>query len=169
VVPRLIAAVAMAVLGSSTPVRAQVLPGPSLGGPVAAFEQVLGGPNDATIGPLLHYQRCAGTSMDQYVLLAPNDQVWTIQRAWCGAASPTPEERLADAAQFLPADAVAGQAFTTDLGEPAQTYVSASLAASLAPSLFHDCAGQPVPPGTLFVVADTFGGWYMGPGTCPGG
>ena len=47
--------------------------------------------------------------------------------------------------------------------------VNSTLAASLPPSLFHDCAGQAVSPGTLFVVADTFDGWYMGPGTCPGG
>ena len=166
---RLIVGVACALAASASSVRAQVLPAPTLGGPVAAFEQVLGGPNDATIGALLHYQRCAATGMDQFVLLAPNDQVWTIQRAWCGSTTLTPDERLADAAQFLPADAVADQAFTTDLGEPTQTYVSASLAAALPPRLFHDCAGQAVPPGTLFVVADTFGGWYMGPGTCPGG
>ena len=161
--------VACALAAAATSANAQVLPAPALGGPVAAFEQVLGGPNDATIGPLLHYQRCAGTSTDQFVLLAPNDQVWTIQRAWCGVTTLAPAERLADAAQFLPPDAVPGAPFTTDLGEPGQTYVSPSLGASLAPSLFHDCAGQTVPPGTLFIVADTFGGWYMGPGTCPGG
>ena len=154
---------------STAAASGQVLVAPSLGGSVAAFEQVLGGPNDATIGPLLHYQRCAGTSVDQFVLLAPNDQVWTIQRVWCAPTNVPPDERLAEAAQFLPADAVAGDAFTSDLGEPAQTYQSATLAAALPPSLFHDCAGQAVPPGTLFVVADTFGGWYMGPGTCPGG
>ena len=148
---------------------AQVLQAPSLGGPVAAFEQVLGGPNDASIGPLRHYQRCAGTDTDQFVLLAPNDQVWTIQRVWCAPAPRAPEERLAEAAQFLPADAVAAAAFTTDQGEPAQTYVSPTLAAALPASLFHDCVGQAVAPGTLFIVADSFGGWYMGPGTCPGG
>ncbi len=159
---------AVMALGGS-PVSGQVLPAPSLGGPVAAFEQVLGGPNDATIGPLLHYQRCVGTSMDQFVLLAPNDQVWTIQRVWCAPTTLPPDQRLVDAAQFLPTDAVAGDPFTTDMGELAQTYVSSTLASMLPPSLFHDCSGQAVPPGTLFIVADTFGGWYMGPGTCPGG
>jgi len=166
---RLILAAALALADTSTAASGQVLPAPSLGGPVAAFEQLLGGPNDATIGPLLHYQRCVGTSMDQFVLLAPNDQVWTIQRVWCARTTLPPDQRLVDAAQFLPADAVAGDAFTTDMGEPAQTYVSPTLASTLPPSLFHDCRGQAVPPGTLFIVADTFGGWYMGPGTCPGG
>ena len=166
----LILAAALVMAASSTGAASgQVLPPPSLGGPVAAFEQVLGGPNDATIGALLHYQRCAGTTVDQFVLLAPNDQVWTIQRVWCAPTSVAPDERLADAAQFLPTDAVPADASTTELGEPVQTYVSSTLAATLPPSLFHDCAGQAVPPGTLFVVADTFGGWYMGPGTCPGG
>ena len=56
----------------------QVMPSPTLGAPVAAFEQVLGGPNDASIGALLHFQRCAGTQVDQFVLMAPTDQVWTI-------------------------------------------------------------------------------------------
>lgn len=164
-----LAAAVVLAASSTAAASGQVLVAPSLGGSVAAFEQVLGGPNDATIGPLLHYQRCAGTSTDQFVLLAPNDQVWTIQRVWCAPASMPPDERLADAAQFLPADAVAADAFTTELGEQAQTYLSSTLASTLPPSLFHDCAGQAVPPGTLFVVADTFGGWYMGPGTCPGG
>lgn len=147
----------------------QVAQAPTLGAPVAAFEQVLGGPNDASIGALLHYQRCAGTQVDQFVLMAPNDQVWTIQRASCELSTAPADQRLAEAAQYLPADAVAGEPFTTDLGEPAQTYTSASLAASLPAGLFHDCVGSAVPLGTLFVVADSFGGWYMGPGTCPGG
>ena len=30
-----------------------------------------------------------------------------------------------------------------------------------------DNLGNPVTPGTLFVVADAYGGWFMGPGTCP--
>ena len=147
----------------------QLVQTPALGGPVAAFEQVLGGPNDASIGALLHFQRCAGTQVDQFVLMAPNDQVWTIQRSSCELSVVPADQRLAEAAQYLPADAVAGDPFTTDLGEPGQTYVSASLAASLPAGLFHDCAGSAVGPGTLFVVADSFGGWYMGPGTCPGG
>jgi len=147
----------------------QVMLSPTLGAPAAAFEQVLGGPNDASIGALLHFQRCAGTQVDQFVLMAPNDQVWTIQRASCELSTPAADQRLAEAAQYLPTDAVAGDPFTTDLGEPAQTYVSASLAAILPAGLFHDCGGRAVPPGTLFVVADSLGGWYMGPGTCPGG
>ena len=84
---------------------AQVLPGPAIGGSAAAFEQVLGGPNDASIGAQLHYQRCAGTDVDQFVVLAPNDQVWTIQRAWCDLASVPADQRFADAARFLPPDA----------------------------------------------------------------
>jgi hypothetical protein len=82
-----LALVATLLAGSAGPVTAQVLPGPAIGGSVAAFEQVLGGPNDASIGAQLHYQRCAGTDVDQFVVLAPNDQVWTIQRAWCDFAS----------------------------------------------------------------------------------
>jgi hypothetical protein len=144
-----------------------VLPTPALGAPPQAFESVFGAANDASIGALLHFQRCAGTDIDQLVLLAPNDQVWTIQRAWCQPAARPPEERFADAAQFLPADAVAGESFTTDEGESAQTFHSDSVASALPPGLFHDCSGNTVPPGTLVVVADSFGGWFMGPGTCP--
>jgi hypothetical protein len=165
----LILAAALALVGRASVASGQVLPAPGLGGPLSAFEQILGGPNDASIGALRHYQRCAGTQMDQFVLLAPNDQVWTIQRTWCSLTTIPADQRLADAAQFLPPDAVAGEPFTTALGESALTYASPGLAATLPPSLFHDCTGQAVPPGTLFVVADTFGGWYMGPGTCPGG
>ena len=128
---------------------------------------MLGGPNDASIGPLLHYQRCAGTDVDQFVVLAPNDQVWTIQRAWCQPAARTAEERLADAAQFLPFDAVPGEAFTSEEGEQGQIYQSDALASALPAGLFHDCTGNSVPPGTLFVVADSYGGWFMGPGSCP--
>lgn len=141
----------------------------TLGAPVSAFEQALGGPNDATIGPLMHYSRCLGTGVDQFVLMAPNDQVWSIQRNWCELAVRSVEDRFADAAHYLPSDAVAGDSFTTDLGESAQTFVSASVAAALPAGLFHDCTGNAVTAGTLFVVADSFGGWYMGPGTCPGG
>jgi hypothetical protein len=149
------------------PVGAQVLPGPGLGGSPAAFEQLLGGPNDASIGAQLHYQRCAGTDIDQFVLLAPNDQVWTIQREWCELGTVAADRRFADAAQFLPADALPGDAFTTERGEPAQSWLSPSLANTLPAGLFHDCTGKSVAPGTLFVVADSFGGWFMGPGTCP--
>jgi hypothetical protein len=145
---------------------AQVLPGPAIGESPAAFEQVLGGPNDASIGAQLHYQRCAGTDVDQFVLLAPNDQVWTIQRAWCDLASVPADQRFADAARFLPADAQAGPPFTTEQGESALTYQSASLGATLPAALFHDCAGNAVPPGTLSIIADSEGGWFMGPGSC---
>jgi hypothetical protein len=148
-------------------VVAQVLPGPAIGGAPAAFEQVWGGANDASIGPLLHYQRCAGTDIDQFVLMAPNDQVWTIQHMECALSSPSAEDRFAQAAQFLPPDAVPGDSFTTELGEAAVSWVSASLGATLPVELFHDCTGLAVAPGTLFIVADSYGGWFMGPGTCP--
>jgi hypothetical protein len=148
------------------PVLAQTLPGPAIGGSVATFEQVLGGPNDASIGALLHYQRCAGTDIDQFVVLAPNDQVWTIQRAWCDLASLPADQRFADAARFLPQDAQPGAPLTTTQGESALTYQSPSLGDALPAGLFHDCSGNSVPPGTLLVVADSLGGWFMGPGTC---
>jgi hypothetical protein len=167
---RLVATItALALLAvSGLAASAQVLDAPALGGPAAAFAQFLGGPNDASIGAQLHFKRCAGTDIDQFVLLAPNDQVWTIQRQSCLLALGGPEQRFLDAAQFLPADAVVGQSFTTDLGESALTYQSATLASTLPAGLFHDCTGNAVALGTLFVVADTYGGWYMGPGTCPG-
>ena len=148
-------------------VYAQDLRAPSLGGSVSAFETVLGGPNDASIGPLLHFQRCAGTDVDQFVVMAPNDQVWTIQHAWCELQTRPALDRFEDAANYLPTDAVPGDPVTSSLGEPGQTFVSATLAAALPAGLFHDCSGNAVAPGTLFVVADIDGGWYMGPGTCP--
>ena len=146
----------------------QVLQGPSIGGSVLSFEQVFGAANDASIGALIHLGRCAGSDVDQFVLMAPGDQVWTVQRAWCDLAIHSVDERFADAARFVPPDALPGDPFTTDRGEPAQTYLSESLGGTLPAGLFHDCAGNSVPPGTLFVVADADGGWYMGPGTCPG-
>jgi hypothetical protein len=146
---------------------AQALPGPSLGGTPAAFEQLLGGANDGTIGAQLHYLRCAGTDIDQFIVLAPNDQVWTIQRTWCDLSTMPPEQPFADAAQYLPPDAVPGETFTTELGESGVTYLSPSLGTLLPSALFHDCTGAPVPLGTLFVVADAYGGWFMGPGSCP--
>jgi len=149
-----------------TPALAQVLPAPAIGGSTAALEQVLGGPNDASIGAQLHYQRCAGTDVDQFVVLAPNDQVWTIQRAWCDLASVPADERFADAARFLPPDAAAVAPFTTDQGESALTYQSASLGSALPAALLHDCAGNAVPPGTVSIIADSLGGWFMCPGTC---
>jgi len=147
-------------------VLAQVLPGPAIGGSVAALEQVLGGPNGASIGAQLHYQRCAGSDVDQFVVLAPNDQVWTIQREWCDLASVSADERFADAERFLPPDAQPVAPLTTDQGESAQTYQSPGLGSALPAALFHDCAGNLVPPGTLVIVADSLGGWFMGPGTC---
>ena len=160
----LIVAVLMAT--AQTQVTAQVLPPPAIGGSPAAFEQVFGGANDASIGAILHFQRCAGTDVDQFVLLAPNDQVWTIQREACALATPASQERFAEAMQFLPPDAVAGEPFTTERGESAMTYLSPSLASVLPAGLFHDCTGNAVPLGTLFVVADSYGGWFMAPGTC---
>jgi len=67
----------------------------------------------------LHFQRCVGTDVDQFVMLAPDDQVWTIQRAWCDLASVPADQRYADAARFLPLDAAAGPLFTTEQGESA--------------------------------------------------
>src|SRR5438128_6007302 len=55
----------------------------------------------------------------------------------------------------------------TDLGESAQSYQGSILATTLPTGLFHDCAGNPVTPGSLFVVADAYEGWFMGPGMCP--
>jgi hypothetical protein len=167
-VPRFVLIVILLAMSAAS-ASAQAMPGPVLGGPVAPFTQVLGGPNEASIGALLHFKRCAGTQIDEYVLLAPNDRVWTIQRAWCERTNVPTDQRFADAVQFLPADAVAGTAFITNQGEAAVTYTSASLASELPAGLFHDCTGNSVPAGTLFIVADSFGGWYMGPGTCPGG
>src|SRR5579872_4146955 len=115
----------------------EVLPAPSIGGSAAGFEAVLGGPNDASIGAYLHFQRCAGTDVDQFVLMAPSDQVWTIQRAWCDQNMRSADDRFADAAQYVPADAVPGAPFTDDMGETGQTYVSATLASELPASLFH--------------------------------
>ena len=165
---RLLTLAAVLIL-SATPLRAQVLPAPVLGGSASAFEQVLGGANSESLGAQLHFQRCAGTAIDQYILLAPNDQVWTIQREYCQLGSPTAEERFAEAAQFLPADAVAGEAFTTETGETGWTYVSAALGTQVPTSLFHDCAGNAVAPGTLFVLADSYGGWFMALGACLAG
>jgi hypothetical protein len=147
-------------------VRAQDAMGPALGGSVAAFEGVLGGANDASVGAQMHFLRCAGTDIDQFVVLAPNDQVWTIQRESCALSTPASQQRFAEAAQYLPTDAIAGEPFTTDRGESAMTYVSPTLASVLPAGLFHDCTGNAVPLGTLFVVADSYGGWFMAPGTC---
>ncbi len=150
-------------------VMAQLVAAPVLGGSVADFEQVFGAANDASIAAYVHLNRCAGTDVDQLVLMAPGDQVWTIERVWCDDTPRSADERFADAAQFLPADAIAGAPFTTDRGEPAEMFVSDSLGSALPVGLFHDCSGTAVPVGSLFVVADSDGGWYMGPGTCPGG
>jgi hypothetical protein len=163
---RAIVAFATLVALAAGDVRAQDAPAPALGGTRAAFEHVLGGPNDGSIGAQLHFLRCAGTDIDQFVLLAPNDQVWTIQREACALATPASQQRFAEAAQYLPPDAVAGEPFTTDRGESAMTYVSPTLASALPAGLFHDCTGNAVPLGTLFVVADSYGGWFMAPGTC---
>ena len=152
---------------SASVANAQTLPSASIGGSSSLLEQVLGGPNDASIGAQLHYQRCAGTDIDQFVVLAPGDQVWTIQHESCELSTPTADQRFAAAAQFAPADAVVGTSFTTDLGDAAMTYQSPSLASALPPALFHDCNGNSVPPGTFYVVADSLGGWFMAPGTCP--
>jgi hypothetical protein len=161
-----LALVAMLLVGDARPVMSQVLPAPAIGGSVAAFEQVLGGPNSASIGAQLHYQRCAGTDIDQFVVLAPNDQVWTIQREWCDLEVVSADQRFVDAARFLPPDAQTGAPFTTEQGESAVAYQSPSLGNALPAGLFHDCSGNAVPPGTLLVVADNIGGWFMGPGTC---
>jgi hypothetical protein len=161
-----VALVATLLAYHARPVTAQVLPGPAIGGSVAAFEQVLGGPNSASIGAQLHYQRCAGADIDQFVVLAPNDQIWTIQREWCDLANMPADQRFADAARFLPADAQPGAPFITAQGESALTYQSPSLGEALPAGLFHDCSGNAVQPGTLLVVADSVGGWFMGPGTC---
>jgi hypothetical protein len=151
---------------ATTNAGAQDMATATLGGAGSAFAQVLGGPNDASIGAQLHFRRCAGTDIDQFVLLAPNDQVWTIQREPCELATPSADQRFAEAAQFLPPDAIPGEPFTSDLGDSALTYVSPTLAGILPAGLFHDCTGNAVPLGTLFVVADSYGGWYMAPGTC---
>ena len=145
---------------------AQVLTPPVIGGSPSAFEQVLGAANDASVGPQLHYLRCAGTDIDQYVLMAPSDQVWTISREYCVGTSFSAADRFAEAAQFLPADALAGDQLTTQDGDPGQTYVSQTVANALPAALFHDCAGQSVTPGTVVIVADSDGGWFLGPGTC---
>jgi hypothetical protein len=163
---RQLAVLAFVLVCGAAPARAQVLAPPSLGGSPSAFEQLLGGANSGSLGAQLHFQRCAGTDIDQYVVLAPNDQVWTIQRESCQFGAPSAEERFAEAAQFLPADAVPGEAFTTAEGEPGWTYLSQTLGTVLPTSLFHDCSGNAVTPGTLFVVADSYGGWFMGPGAC---
>src|SRR5947209_6210664 len=102
-----------------------------LGGSISGFEQVFGAANDATIGPLVHLERCAGSDVDQLVVLAPNDQVWSIERAWCDLGIRSADERFQDATQFVPSDAVPGEPFTSDRGEMAQTYVSAALASAL--------------------------------------
>lgn len=160
--------VAVAAIGfvAATPVAAQVANPPTIGGSASAFEQVLGAANDGTIGPQLHYVRCAGTDVDQFVLMAPNDQVWTIERHYCQAGQMAVDQRFAEAAGLLPPDAVAGDALTTDEGDPALTYVSQTIGSALPAGLFHDCAGQAVPLGTVVIVADAAGGWFMGPGTC---
>lgn len=152
-------------LGLAGVLMAQVITPPAIGGPPAALEQVLGAPNDATIASQLHYLRCAGTDVDQYVVSAPNDQVWTIERYYCDLGVPPVGDRFAEAARFLPPDAVGGDPTTTAEGDSAQMYVSQSFASALPPQLFHDCAGQPVTAGTIIVVADA-SGWFVGPGTC---
>src|SRR5438067_518060 len=137
-------------LGVIAFVLAQIFSPPSLGSPVINFEQVLGGPNDASVGPIMHFARCAGTNVDQFVLFAPGDQVWSIQREWCELATRGADERFADAAQYLPADAVPGSPFSTDLGESALTDTRSETRprraerrrASTAP------AREPPPPGS---------------------
>src|SRR5689334_11364699 len=126
---------------------AQVLIAPVLGGAPASFEQLLGAANDASVGPQLHYLRCAGTDVDQFVLMAPSDVIWTIDRYYCDAGSRTPEERIQEATQFLPPDATPGDAITSEAGEAGQTYVSPTIGSALPAQLFHDCAGQPVALG----------------------
>jgi hypothetical protein len=163
---RCVIAAALGLILAVSDVSAQAAPAPALGGPEFAFEQMLGGPNDASIGAQQHFLRCAGTDIDQFVVFAPNDQVWSIQRDTCELATSAAEQRFADAAQFLPPDAVVGEPFTTQRGESAMTYTSPALAGALPASLFHDCTGNAVPLGTLFVVADSYGGWFMAPGTC---
>ncbi len=144
----------------------QVVAPPAVGGSAAAFEQALGAANDGSIGPQLHYLRCAGTDVDQFVVMAPNDQVWTIERHYCQLSQASPDQRITEATQYLPADAAPGMPVTTDEGDPGQTFVSQTIADALPAALFHDCAGQAVPLGTLVVVADNDGGWFVGPGTC---
>jgi hypothetical protein len=157
---------------SVAPVSAQSTGAPStpaLGGTPEAFETVLGGPSAASVGSILYFEQCAGTDLDQFVLMTSNDQVWTIERSYCDVTTHSADERFADAAHYLPPDAVASIPFTDDLGEQARTFVSATLGQNLPAALFHDCSGSSVAAGTLFIVADSTGGWYMGPGSCPGG
>src|SRR4029079_3875602 len=98
----------------------------------------VGAPNDGTLGAQLHYLRCAGTDIDQFVVTAPNDQVGTIQREYCQRGGPPADQRFAEAAQFLPPDAVVSDPLTTEEGAPAQTYVSQTVADALPTALFHD-------------------------------
>src|SRR4051794_31801321 len=108
-------ALAIGVLGAlvSGSASAQVITPPVVGGSASAFEQVLGSANDATVGAQHHYLRCAGTDLDQYVVLAPNDRVWTIERRYCQFAAVSADQRFLEAAQFLPADATPGDLVTS--------------------------------------------------------
>ncbi len=61
--------------------------------------------------------------------------------------------------------------FTTDLGEPARSYMSNELAGVILRqgdlgALTQDCGGTPLPPGTFFLVAEQTG-WTISLGTCP--
>jgi len=140
--------------------------GAVLGGDSASFDAQLGPANDHSDSTLRHYQRCPGSNVDQFITMSLSGAVIMVLRQPCGARA-TAQRNLAEAANFLPDDAVAGDAFVDETGEPARQYFSPALADAVAADLFHDCDGAPVAPGTFSVVLTSNGGWTSAIGTCP--
>jgi hypothetical protein len=138
---------------------------PALGDAVDTWIQALGPPNDHSTETNLHFQRCPGSSIDQFVVDSDDGHVWAVRREPCRRQSETPALAHADAERFLPGDTTGGEAFSTPAGNPAWQYMSPSFGDVLSPDQFDDCDGNPVQPGT-FSITTSSGGWLLLPGTC---
>ncbi len=146
---------------------------PTLGGPLAAFDEALG-PRafpglDGEFLSSHTYLPCDGQEQPQLAVSFELGLATSVNYGPCDARILSGvREAEGEAARFFPPDAVRVREFVSSLDEPAVEYRSALLARAYSDPerLFRDCDGEPVDAGTFTIVVME-NERFMATGTCP--
>ncbi len=147
------------------------LASPVLGGSPDAFATLFGPPNNHSGPPgslqTLHYKRCAGSNVDEFIVLFEKGSAILITHQFCTGA-PSAAVREADAQKYFPSGATASGPPLPDpiSGGTVRRYVSTSLAGTFPASKFQDCDGNDLPPGTFTLGLGLGPDWDLGVGGC---
>jgi hypothetical protein len=151
-----------------------------LGATYDAWRHAMGFPMKISTHRLVFWGPCADGTTPHLTVRFSAGRAASITGQDCPKEPMDTPARRADAVLYMPQDAVITPTLSyydhddhynvggASYAAPVAVYRSARLGRTLPALDFQDCSGNPLPPGTLFLILHIGNdqGWTMGIGTC---